>query len=89
MTITLPLQPQEEAKLMAAARAKGVTTNDLIREAIDRIIAEVASDAGGTKEPTRPMRGLLAKYGPAPSAEEIDASRAEMLANFPRDNFRC
>ena len=87
MTITLPLQPQEEAKLMAAARAKGVTATDLVREALNRIIAEVPAEASSTKEPTRSMRGLLAKYGPAPSAEEIDENRAEMFANFPRDNF--
>ncbi len=37
--------------------------------------------------PTRPLRGLLAKYGPAPSAEVIDQNRAEMLANFPNADF--
>lgn len=35
-------------------------------------------------EPTRSLRGLLAKYGPAPSAEEIDENRAE---NFPSSDF--
>jgi len=83
MTITLPLQPQEEAKLLAAARAKGVSANALVREAVNRIIAE----APGEKEPTLSARGILAKYGPAPSAEEIDENRAEMFANFPRDDF--
>jgi hypothetical protein len=39
------------------------------------------------QDPTRSLRGLLAKYGPAPSAEEIDQNRAEMLANFPRNDF--
>ena len=87
MTITLPLQPQEEAKLLAAARSKGITANALIREAVNRIIAEVPGDASVKKEPTRSIRGLLVKYGPAPSAEEIDENRAEMFANFPRDNF--
>ena len=87
MTITLPLQPQEEAKLLAAARAKGVSPNALVREAVERIIAEAPGESSLKKEPTRSMRGLLAKYGPAPSAEEIDRNRAEMLANFPRDDF--
>ena len=35
----------------------------------------------------RSLRGLLAKYGPAPSAEEIDQNRAEMFANFPPSDF--
>jgi hypothetical protein len=45
MTITLPLQPQEEAKLVALARAKGLSTDALVREALDRILAEPNNDA--------------------------------------------
>ncbi|HYW44284.1 MAG TPA: hypothetical protein VE959_15590 [Bryobacteraceae bacterium] len=54
MTLALPLEPREEARLLALAQAKA--------------------------------RGILAKYGPAPSAEEIDRNRAEMFANFARDD---
>ncbi len=86
MTITLPLDPQEEARLIATAKAKGLSPDALVREAVDRILAE-APQLSPTKEPTRSLRGLLAKYGPAPSAEEIDQNRAEMLANFPRSDF--
>lgn len=84
MTITLPLQPQEEAKLVAIAKSKGLSTDALVREALDKILAD-APDVEPKKEPTRSLRGILAKYGPAPSAEEIDQNRAEMLANFARD----
>lgn len=87
MTITLPLEPQEEAKLLAVARAKGVSANALVREAVNRIIAEIPSEPAINKEPTRSARGILAKYGPAPSAKEIDENRAEMFASFPRDDF--
>ena len=86
MTLTLPLEPQEEAKLVAAARAKGVSLDALVREALGRIFSEPDAEAPG-KEPTRSLRGLLAKYGAAPSAEEIDQNRAEMFANFPRSDF--
>jgi hypothetical protein len=48
--------------------------------------AEV-SEPISPKEPTHSLRGLLAKYGPAPSAEEIDQNRGEMFANFPRSDF--
>jgi len=85
MTLTLPLEPQEEAKLVAAAQARGVSPDALVREALGPIFAETAEQAPG-KEPTRSLRGLLAKYGPAPSAEEIDRNRAEMFANFPRSD---
>jgi hypothetical protein len=87
MTIALPLQPEEEAELPVAARAKGVSAHALVREAVNRIIAEAPGDVSSKKEATRSVRGLLAKYGPAPSAEEIDENRAEMFANFPRDDF--
>ncbi len=86
MTITLPLEPQKEAALIALAQEKGISADDLVREAIDRILAEVV-ETGLQKEPTRSLRGLFAKYGPAPSAEEIDQNRAEMFANFARSDF--
>ena len=85
MTIVSPLDPQEEARLIAAAQAKGLSTDALVREALDRVPAETLTSS--SKEPTHSLRGLLAKYGPAPSAEQIDQNRAEMFANFPRSDF--
>ncbi len=86
MTVTLPLEPQKQAKLIALAQARGVSADQLVREAIDKILAEVP-EATIPREPTRSLRGLLSKYGPAPSAEEIDQNRAEMFADFPRSDF--
>jgi hypothetical protein len=86
MTITLPLEPQKQAKLIALAQSKGLSADELVREAIDKILAETP-EMTSLKEPTRSLRGLLAKYGPAPSAEEIDQNRAEMFADFPRSDF--
>ena len=40
MTITLPLEPQTEARLIALARERGVTAGELVRDAIDKIVAE-------------------------------------------------
>lgn len=87
MTITLPLEPQKHAKLIALAHAKGLSTDDLVREAIDKFLAEAETSETKPQKPTRSLRGLLAKYGSAPSAEEIDQNRAEMFANFPRSDF--
>ncbi len=86
MTITLPLEPQKEAKLIALAQEKGLSADELVREAIDKILAE-APEVSPRKEPTHSLRGLLAKYGPGPSAEDIDQNRAEIFANFPRSDF--
>lgn len=82
MTIILPLDPQKEAKLNAVAKAKGITPGELVTQAIHQIIAEAPDSANS--ELTRSLRGLLAKYCPAPSAEEIDRNRTEMFQNFPR-----
>lgn len=87
MSITLTLDPREEAKLMAAAQARGLSAADLVREALEGILDATSEQDAAVKQPKRSLRGLLAKYGPAPSAEEIDKNRAEMFANFPRNDF--
>lgn len=38
-----------------------------------------------TPRPLKTGRGLLAKYGPAPSAEEIDENRHDMFGGFAQD----
>ena len=92
MPHTLPLAPKEEAPRegaanpVAAAPARAVSRNALAQEALGTILPGAVAGTPG-KEPTRSLRGLLAKYGPAPSAEEIDQNRAEMFANFPRSDF--
>jgi len=86
MTITVPLEPQKEAKLIAVAESMGITADQLVSQAIDKIISD-APEPATHKEPTISLRGLLAKYGTAPSAEEIDQNRADMFRNFPRSDF--
>jgi hypothetical protein len=86
MAITFALEPQAEAKLLALAREKGVTADELVRSAVNGILSE-AQEAVPPKDPTVSLRGLLSKYGNAPSANEIDENRAEMFANFPGADF--
>ena len=45
MTITLPLQPQEEARLIAAAQAKGLSTDALFVGALDKILLDTLRTA--------------------------------------------
>ena len=85
MTLTLPLEPQKEAKLIAVAKLKGITADELVSQAIDKIISE-APEATRDKVPTISLRGLLAKYGTAPSGDEIDQNRTDMFRNFPRSD---
>lgn len=37
------------------------------------------------RKPLKTGRGMGAKYGPAPSAEEIDENPREMFRNFTQD----
>jgi hypothetical protein len=86
MALTLSLEPQKEAKLIAVAESKGMTANELVNQAIDKILSD-APEANTHKQPTISLRGLLAKYGTAPSAEEIDQNRVDMFRNFPPSDF--
>ena len=49
--------------------------------------SEDLSRAPDVKEPTRTLRGLLAAYGPAPSAEEIERRIEERNAARARKDF--
>jgi hypothetical protein len=48
MTITLPLAPQEEARIIAVARAKGISTDELLREVLEAILATSVGSGGGS-----------------------------------------
>jgi hypothetical protein len=83
MTITLPLEPRKEAKLMALAQEKGVTADELVREAIDEFLAPVPDQPS---KPRKSAYGLLAKYGPGPTEEQIDENRREMFRHIGEDH---
>jgi hypothetical protein len=78
MTITLPLQPQEEAKLIAVAQAKGVSTDALVREALDKILAESPDpQAEPPKTDGRPIWEVI--------VDNMKNVPPEDLALLPRD----
>jgi hypothetical protein len=54
MTIILPLEPQDEAKLIALAHAKGLSTEALVRQALDIILADAPAipDSESSSTPT-------------------------------------
>lgn len=82
MTITLPLEPQQEAKLIALALERGLSADELVREAIDKMLASPGQPA----KPKKSAYGLLAQYGPGPTKEEIDENRREMFRGFAKDH---
>jgi plasmid stability protein len=72
------------AVLKAQANAHGVSADGYARELLQRDLA-VSLEEQPSGVPFKTGRGMLAKYGQAPSAEEIDANRADMFRNFGED----
>jgi hypothetical protein len=73
MTITLLLQHQEEAKLIAVEQAKSVSTEVLVCVALDRILAE-APDQPAPKRESRPIWEVIADNMKDVPAEDLCSS---------------
>jgi hypothetical protein len=67
------------AALKAKAAAQGLT----LKGWLEKLAA--GEEGSAPRKPLKTGRGMWAKYGPAPSAEEIDANRREMFRNFAKD----
>jgi hypothetical protein len=70
----------QAASLKAKAAAQGLTLKAWLGK-----LAEEPSAATPRKSP-KTGRGMLAKYGPAPSAEEIDENREDRFRGFAQDS---
>jgi len=79
MNLNIEIPDALEAALNAKAHAEGVTVASYARDVLLQALSEPA------KKPKKSAYGLLAKYGPGPSAEEIDESRREMFRGFAED----
>jgi plasmid stability protein len=81
MTLTIEIPQALEAPLRAQAQAQGVSADRYVRELLESALTPETDSL----EPFETGRGMFAKYGPAPSAEEIDENRRDMFRNFARD----
>jgi len=71
MTV-IEIPDEQAAVLKARAAAEGLS--------LEAWVASLA-DAAASRKPKSAF-GLLAQYGPGPSAEEIDENRREMFSGF-------
>src|SRR5580698_8525804 len=79
MTITLPLQPQEEAKLEAIAHAKGLSTDALVREALEGILADASEVPDSARAEPATGALLVAAMQASPCKEMgLEAVRAPL-----------
>ena len=78
MTV-IEIPDDQAAKLQAKAAAQGLD--------LKVWLGKLAEEEGRAEpRPKKSGYGLLAKYGPGPSAEEIDKNRREMFSGFG-ENF--
>lgn len=78
MTV-IELSDKQAAALRAKAAAHGLSLMAWLEKLAEEEIA------GTPRRPLETGRGMWAKYGPAPSAEEIDENRRDMFRNFAKD----
>lgn len=76
----IEIPDEQAAALKAKAAAQGLTLEGWFAQ-----LAEGEVNSQEERKPFETGRGLLAKYGPAPSAEEIDENRREMFRSFGQD----
>jgi hypothetical protein len=79
MTLIIDLPEDLEAAIRMHAQAEGVDEAGYARRVLERALRTSLDRPG---PPLKTGRGLLAGYGPAPSADEIDANRADMFRGF-------
>jgi plasmid stability protein len=79
MIVELP--EKLEAALKIQANAHGVSPSGYVCDVLQRDLAPTLQ-AQSSGVPFKTGRGAFAKYGQAPSSEEIDANRADMFRNF-------
>lgn len=82
MNLTIDLPDDLGAALEAKALAEGISPAAFTRHMLEEA---VKLPEGKKLKPKKSGYGLLAKYGPGPSDEEIDEVRREMFRGFAQD----
>ena len=84
MSITIELTRELEAAVALHAQAEGVDAARYVHRVLECALG-IENELNGP--PFKTGLGMLAKYGTAPSAEEIEANRAEMFESFALNQF--
>ena len=91
MNVTIDLSEQNAAVLEAQAKAAHMPPESYLSEIVARALGSQhhgetpEPSAGEPGTPKKSAYGLLAKYGPGPTQEEIDENRRDMFRNFAQE----
>ena len=77
VNLTIELSDEEAAELKAKAAAEGLTPEQWLKR-----LATQETETGSSDKPFTSGYGMLAKYGPGASADEIDENRRKMFRGF-------
>jgi hypothetical protein len=80
MSVSIEVSNEQLAALKAKAAAQGLTLQDWLKK-----LADEGAEPTQPGQPFKSGYGMLVKYGPAPSGEEIDENRREMFRGFAKD----
>ena len=83
MTLTIELPDMVETILLKQADAQGISTGNYVQRLIERELT--SAQQSRPISPFKSGRGIFAQYGSAPSREEIDENRSEMLSHFAEE----
>lgn len=84
MNLTIELPDELGAALKEQAEAQGISPDRYVTRMLEKSLAAELQE-GTNGQPFETSYGQWAKYGPAPSAEEIEENRREMFRNFAQD----
>ncbi len=84
MNLTIELPDELGAALEAQAQAEGLSAGRFITRVLEHTLTKELEQEDRIL-PFETGRGIFAKYGPAPTAEEIDANRVDMFRGFAQD----
>ena len=85
MDLTIEIPDNIAAALKAQSKAQGISAARYASHMIEKTLAPIAGQSEDTGQPFETGYGIWAKYGPAPSVEEIDENSREMFRNFAKD----
>jgi hypothetical protein len=84
MILNIEIPDEVGAAMKARAQLLGLTAASYASRMIEQTLA-VSTKQEDPGHPFETGYGMWAKYGPAPSAEDIDENRREMFQNFDKD----
>jgi hypothetical protein len=85
MNLTIELPDELGAAFEAHAHAQGVSPDRFVSRVLEDTLAGEIYHGHPDQKPLKTGYGSWAKYGTAPSLEEIEENRREMFRNFAKD----